>query len=140
MSLETAIRGSCEPSRLLDLIENFIVYEEDKAGLIKKLAKNHQFLGVNRAIVEVISSQDRPQGEAGRLGVFWHTQGSGKSLSMVFFCQKILRTVPGNWTFVIVTDRQELDEQIYKTSSPPGRSPTPRFTLTAGRIQAAALG
>jgi len=115
VSLETAIRGLCEPSRLLDLIENFIVYEEDKAGLIKKLAKNHQFLGVNRAIVEVISSQDRPQGEAGRLGVFWHTQGSGKSLSMVFFCQKILRTVPGNWTFVIVTDRQELDEQIYKT-------------------------
>lgn len=115
MSLETAIRGLCEPSRLLDLIENFIVYEEEKAGLIKKLAKNHQFLGVNRAIVEVIRSQDRPEGEAGRLGVFWHTQGSGKSLSMVFFCQKILRTVKGNWTFVIVTDRQELDEQIYKT-------------------------
>jgi len=115
VSLETAIRGLCEPSRMLDLIENFVVYEEDKAGLVKKLAKNHQFLGVNRAIVEVIRSQDRPQGEAGRLGVFWHTQGSGKSLSMVFFCQKILRTVPGNWTFVIVTDRQELDEQIYKT-------------------------
>lgn len=115
VSLETAIRGLCEPSRLLDLIENFIVYEEEKAGLIKKLAKNHQFLGVNRAIVEVIRSQDRPEGEAGRLGVFWHTQGSGKSLSMVFFCQKILRTVKGNWTFVIVTDRQELDEQIYKT-------------------------
>lgn len=70
---------------------------------------------MNRAIVEVIRSQDRPEGEAGRLGVFWHTQGSGKSLSMVFFCQKILRTVKGNWTFVIVTDRQELDEQIYKT-------------------------
>ncbi|MBU3000018.1 type I restriction endonuclease subunit R [Roseovarius nubinhibens] len=115
VSLETAIRGLCEPSRLLDLIENFIVYEEEKAGLIKKLAKNHQFLGVNRAIIEVIRSQDRPEGEAGRLGVFWHTQGSGKSLSMVFFCQKILRTVKGNWTFVIVTDRQELDEQIYKT-------------------------
>lgn len=115
VSLETVIRGLCEPSRLLDLIENFIVYEEEKAGLIKKLAKNHQFLGVNRAIIEVINSQDRPQGEPGRLGVFWHTQGSGKSLSMVFFCQKIMRTVPGNWTFVIVTDRQELDEQIYKT-------------------------
>ncbi len=115
VSLETAIRGLCEPSKLLDLVENFIVYEEEKAGLIKKLAKNHQFLGVNRAIIEVIRSQDRPEGEAGRLGVFWHTQGSGKSLSMVFFCQKILRTVPGNWTFVIVTDRQELDEQLFKT-------------------------
>lgn len=115
VSLETVIRGMCDPERLLDLIENFIVFEEEKSGLIKKLAKNHQFLGVNRAIIEVIRSKERPEGEAGRLGVFWHTQGSGKSLSMVFFCQKILRTVKGNWTFVIVTDRQELDEQLYKT-------------------------
>lgn len=115
VSLETVIRGLCDPARLLDIVENFIVYEEEKSGLVKKLAKNHQYLGVNRAIIEVIQSKDRPEGEAGRLGVFWHTQGSGKSLSMVFFCQKILRTVPGNWTFVIVTDRQELDEQIYKT-------------------------
>ena len=115
VSLETAIRGMCEKDKLLDLVENFIVYEEEKAGLIKKLAKNHQFLGVNRAIVEVLQSRDRPEGEPARLGVFWHTQGSGKSLSMVFFSRKILRTVPGNWSFVLVTDRQELDEQIYKT-------------------------
>ncbi|WP_298433379.1 type I restriction endonuclease subunit R [uncultured Jannaschia sp.] len=115
VSLETVIRGLCAPDKLLDVVENFIVFEEEKSGLVKKLAKNHQFLGVNRAIVEVITSKERPKGEAGRLGVFWHTQGSGKSLSMVFFCQKILRTVPGNWTFVIVTDRNELDEQLYKT-------------------------
>ena len=115
VSLETVIRGMCAKERLLDLIENFTVFEEANAGLIKKLAKNHQYLGVNRAITEVIKSKERPEGEAGRLGVFWHTQGSGKSLSMVFLCQKILWTVPGNWTFVIVTDRQELDEQIYKT-------------------------
>lgn len=115
VSLETVIRGLCAPDKLLDVVENFIVFEEEKSGLVKKLAKNHQFLGVNRAIVEVISSKERPEGEAGRLGVFWHTQGSGKSLSMVFFCQKILRTVPGKWSFVIVTDRQELDEQLYKT-------------------------
>lgn len=115
VSLETAIRGMCAKDKLLDLVENFIVYEEEKAGLIKKLAKNHQFLGVNRAIVEVLQSRDRPEGEPARLGVFWHTQGSGKSLSMVFFSRKILRTVPGNWSFVMVTDRQELDEQIYKT-------------------------
>lgn len=115
VSLETVIRGLCPPDKLLDVVENFIVFEEEKSGLVKKLAKNHQFLGVNRAIVEVINSKERPEGEAGRLGVFWHTQGSGKSLSMVFFCQKILRTVPGNWTFVIVTDRNELDEQLYKT-------------------------
>src|SRR6056297_1276759 len=120
VSMETAIRGLCDKDRLLDLVENFIVYEEEKAGLIKKLAKNHQYLGVNTAITEVIRSKERPEGEAGRLGVFWHTQGSGKSLSMVFFCQKILRTVVGNWTFVIVTDRQELDEQIYKTFSATG--------------------
>ncbi|WP_116087780.1 type I restriction endonuclease subunit R [Tropicimonas sp. IMCC34011] len=115
VSLEAAIRGMCAKGKLLDLVENFIVYEEDKAGLIKKLAKNHQYLGVNRAIVEVMKSRDRPEGEPARLGVFWHTQGSGKSLSMVFFSRKMLRTVPGNWSFVMVTDRQELDEQIYKT-------------------------
>lgn len=120
VSLETAVRGLCDKDRLLDVVENFLVYEEEKAGLIKKLAKNHQYLGVNRALEEVIRSKERPQGEAGRLGVFWHTQGSGKSLSMVFFCQKILRTVPGNWTFVIVTDRQELDEQLYKTFAATG--------------------
>lgn len=120
VSMETAIRGLCDKARLLDMVENFIVYEEEKAGLIKKLAKNHQYLGVNAAIEEVIRSKERPEGAAGRLGVFWHTQGSGKSLSMVFFCQKILRTVAGNWTFVIVTDRQELDEQIYKTFAATG--------------------
>jgi len=115
VSLETAIRGMCAKEKLLDLVENFIVYEEEKAGLVKKLAKNHQYLGVNRAIIEVLQSRDRPEGEPARLGVFWHTQGSGKSLSMVFFSRKILRTVPGSWSFVMVTDRQELDEQIYKT-------------------------
>ncbi|PWG73638.1 hypothetical protein DF186_22020, partial [Enterococcus hirae] len=79
-----------------------------------------QYLGVNKAINELQRIKDRPAGEAGRLGVFWHTQGSGKSLSMVFFTQKIHRTIPGNWTFVIVTDRNELDEQIYKTFAATG--------------------
>lgn len=115
VSLETVIRGTCAKGKLLDLVENFVVYEEETGGLVKKLAKNHQFLGVNRAIVEVLRSRERPEGEPARLGVFWHTQGSGKSLSMVFFSRKILRTVPGNWSFVMVTDRQELDDQIYKT-------------------------
>lgn len=120
VSLETAIRGMADPHRLLDIIENFTVFEEAQGGLIKKIAKNHQYLGVNKAIAELLRVKDRPQGEAGRLGVFWHTQGSGKSLSMVFFTQKIHRTVPGNWTFVVVTDRQELDEQIYKTFAATG--------------------
>ncbi|MEM9762079.1 MAG: type I restriction endonuclease subunit R [Pseudomonadota bacterium] len=112
---ETLIRGTCEPVRLLDIVENFTVFEKARGGLVKKVGKNHQVLGVNKAIASLAHVQQRPEGEAGRLGVFWHTQGSGKSLSMVFFCQKILRKVPGNWTFVIVTDRQELDEQIYRT-------------------------
>ncbi|SDA41104.1 type I restriction enzyme, R subunit [Pseudomonas sp. NFACC15-1] len=120
VSLETAIRGVGEPSRLLDIVENFTVFEEVTGGLIKKIAKNHQYLGVNKAIDEVWRTKDRPKDQAGRLGVFWHTQGSGKSLSMVFFAQKILRKIPGNWTFVIVTDRNELDEQIYKTFAATG--------------------
>lgn len=120
VSLETAIRGMGDPRRLLDIVENFTVFEEAQGGLIKKIAKNHQYLGVNKAIAELLKVKDRPAGEAGRLGVFWHTQGSGKSLSMVFFTQKIHRTVPGNWTFVVVTDRQELDEQIYKTFAATG--------------------
>ena len=106
MSLETMIRGTCEPSRLLDIVENFILFSETKGGLVKLVAKNHQYLGVNNAIAAL---QEIKKNQ-GRLGVFWHTQGSGKSFSMVFFAQKVLRKVPGNWTFVVVTDRQELDE------------------------------
>lgn len=120
VSLETAIRGIGEPSRLLDIVENFTVFEDVAGGVVKKIAKNHQYLGVNKAIAEVWRTKDRPKDQAGRLGVFWHTQGSGKSLSMVFFAQKILRKIPGNWTFVIVTDRNELDEQIYKTFASTG--------------------
>ncbi|HBO8903247.1 TPA: type I restriction endonuclease subunit R [Pseudomonas aeruginosa] len=120
VSLETAIRGIGEPSGLLDIVENFTVFEDVAGGVIKKIAKNHQYLGVNKAIAEVWRTKDRPKDQAGRLGVFWHTQGSGKSLSMVFFAQKILRKIPGNWTFVIVTDRNELDEQIYKTFAATG--------------------
>jgi len=120
VSLETAIRGIGEPSRLLDIVENFTMFEDVAGGVIKKIAKNHQYLGVNKAIAEVWRIKDRPKDQAGRLGVFWHTQGSGKSLSMVFFAQKILRKIPGNWTFVIVTDRNELDEQIYKTFAATG--------------------
>lgn len=120
VSLETAIRGIAERERLLDIVENFTVFEEAPGGTIKKMAKNHQYLGVNKAIEELKRIKDRPRDQAGRLGVFWHTQGSGKSLSMVFFTQKIHRKIPGNWTFVIVTDRNELDEQIYKTFAATG--------------------
>lgn len=112
VSLEVMLRGTCEPSRLLDLLENFTLFSEHKAGLVKVLGQNHQYLGVNNAIAATLTA--RKQGH-GRAGVFWQTQGSGKSLAMVFFAQKILRKIPGNWTFVVVTDRVELDDQIAKT-------------------------
>ena len=109
-SIETAIRGVCEPARLLDLVENFTLFQEVPGGLIKILAKNHQVLGVNNALASLRDIA----GNHGRLGVFWHTQGSGKSFSMIFFAQKALRKVSGKYSFVVVTDRQDLDEQIYK--------------------------
>ncbi len=112
VSLETMIRGTCDKARFLDLVENFTLFSERKAGLVKIIGQNHQFLGVNNAIASTLAA--RVAGN-GRGGVFWQTQGSGKSFSMVFFAQKILRKVPGNWTFVIVTDRVELDGQIATT-------------------------
>ncbi|MDK9703994.1 MAG: type I restriction endonuclease subunit R [Sulfuritalea sp.] len=112
VSLEVMLRGTCAPQRLLDLVENFTLFSEHKAGLVKVIGQNHQFLGVNNAVRKML---DARQLGHGRGGVFWQTQGSGKSFSMVFFAQKVLRKLPGNWTFVVVTDRVELDEQIAKT-------------------------
>lgn len=105
---DTLMIGMCKPENLLDIIENYTLFQETKGGTIKICSKNHQFLGVNSAIDRFKTNTD------GKLGVFWHTQGSGKSFSMIFFVQKILRKIKGNWTFVIVTDRTDLDEQIYK--------------------------
>ncbi len=127
ISLETMIRGVCRPDRLLDLVENFVLFVESKGGLRKLLAKNHQYLGVNSAIDAVKSIRRN----AGRLGVFWHTQGSGKSFSMVFFSQKILRKLPGNWTFVVVTDRVDLDDQIYKNFAHAGAVTEPEDAVRA---------
>lgn len=110
ISLDTMIRGTCEPAKLLDLVENFSLFNESSQGVIKLIAKNHQYLGVGSALKAVEGIREN----RGKLGVFWHTQGSGKSYSMVFFSQKILRKVPGNWTFVVITDREDLDDQIYK--------------------------
>ena len=112
VSLEVMLRGTCDRSRLLDLVENFTLFSEHKAGLVKILGQNHQYLGVNNAIASMLEARQLGHG---RGGVFWQTQGSGKSFSMVFFAQKILRKLIGNWTFVVVTDRVELDEQIAKT-------------------------
>lgn len=121
------IRGTCEPAKLLDLIENFILFSESEGGLVKLLAKNHQYLGVNRAIKAV----EEIRKNQGKLGVFWHTQGSGKSYSMVFFSQKILRKLPGNWTFLVVTDREDLDNQIYKNFAGAGAVTEPENQVRA---------
>jgi len=124
VSLQTMLRV-CEPKRLLDLVENFTLFQEAPGGLIKLTAKNHQYLGVNNALEALADIRQRE----GKLGVFWHTQGSGKSVAMMFFAQKVLRKIPGNWTFVVVTDRQELDGQIYKHFASAG-------VVTEGRAQA----
>ena len=124
VSLQTMLRV-CEPKRLLDLVENFTLFQEAPGGLIKLMAKNHQYLGVNNALEALADIRQRE----GKLGVFWHTQGSGKSVAMMFFAQKVLRKIPGNWTFVVVTDRQELDGQIYKHFASAG-------VVTEGRAQA----
>jgi type I restriction enzyme R subunit len=112
VSLEVMLRGTCDRTRLLDLVENFTLFSEHKAGLVKVLGQNHQVLGVNNAIASMLEARKLGHG---RGGVFWQTQGSGKSFSMVFFAQKVLRRLAGNWTFVVVTDRVELDDQIAKT-------------------------
>jgi len=112
VSLEVMLRGLCDPERLLDMAENYTLFSEHKSGLTKIIGQNHQFIGVNNAIRAMLKAREEGHG---RGGVFWQTQGSGKSFSMVFFAQKVLRKIPGNWTFVVVTDRVELDEQIAKT-------------------------
>lgn len=152
--------GMLAKERLLDIVENFILFDASRPGGTRKIvARNHQVLGVNSAVASVLRQEElktkyplelrlkyrlakitmpekadpaaaagqeqrrelevplveRAHAELGRLGVFWHTQGSGKSYSMAFFAQKVRRVVPGNFTFVIMTDREDLDRQIYRT-------------------------
>jgi type I restriction enzyme R subunit len=163
---ETLLNAMLHPVCLLDLVENFILFDDSKSGGTRKIvARNHQVLGVNRAIDSVKKQEDlkkqfpererlrfiipekfpepsicdmdpscapiisdpevlkkfklplieRAHPDLGRLGVFWHTQGSGKSYSMAFFTEKVRRVVPGSHTFVLMTDRDDLDDQIFKT-------------------------
>src|SRR5438132_11244002 len=127
VSLERMIRGTCDKRRLLDIVENFTLFSDASGNIRKIIAKNHQYLGVNSALEAVYSIRENQ----GRLGVFWHTQGSGKSFSMIFFAQKVLRKIPGNWTFVIVTDRDDLDNQIYKTFASVGAVTEPEEEVRA---------
>lgn len=165
---QALLDGMLAKERLLDLVENFILFDDSRAGGTRKVvARNHQVLGVNNAVHSVerqetlkqqfpperrlvsytvpkpelllaaddsatalhdasqfaVSSQDdeelplvkRAHPDLGRLGVFWHTQGSGKSYSMAFFAEKVRRVVPGNFTFLVMTDREDLDDQIWRT-------------------------
>lgn len=151
--------GMLAKDRLIDLLENFILFDDSKRGPTRKIvAQNHQVLGVNRAVDSVKYQEElkkefpdgsrtidyypepkleeasstalvaeglsaplelplvkRAHPDLGRLGVFWQTQGSGKSYSMIFFVEKVRRVVPGNFTFVVMTDREDLDSQIYKS-------------------------
>jgi type I restriction enzyme R subunit len=97
VSLDTILQGTCEQRRFLDILENFLLYLETGGSFLKVMAKNHQYLGVNNAI----ASFEKIQENQGKLGVFWHTQGSGKSFSMIFFSQKILRKFPGHYVQVL---------------------------------------
>ena len=168
LDAEVLLNGMLAHDRLLDIVENFILFDESKPGATRKvIARNHQVLGVNRAVASVARQEDlklefplerrlkhrvvelplesrapprdppalpmvaeeaapyiprgpvdiveRAHPELGRLGVFWHTQGSGKSYSMAFFAEKVRRKLEGNFTFLLMTDRNDLDSQIYNT-------------------------
>jgi type I restriction enzyme R subunit len=106
-SVRLFVEGLLDKERLLDYIENFILFQNQS---VKIIAKNHQFLGVNNLMESVKNRKVL----GGKLGVFWHTQGSGKSYSMVMFTRKVKRKIPGNFTFLIITDRVDLDTQIHK--------------------------
>ena len=107
VSADYFVDGLMHKDTLIDYIENFILFENKS---IKIIAKNHQFLGVNNLMESVKNRKELK----GKLGVFWHTQGSGKSYSMVMFARKVRRKVEGNFTFLVITDREDLDNQIYK--------------------------
>ncbi len=113
VSLDTMLRGTCAPHRLMDLFENFLLFDESRGDVVKLMAKNHQYIGVNKVLENVTNINELK----GKLGVYWHTQGSGKSYSMVFLCEKIHRKLGGAYTFLIAVDRTELENQLYDTFS-----------------------
>ena len=111
VELATMLRGICKKENFLDLLENFILFDHSGGKTVKILARNHQYLGVNQAVETYKNREDLK----GKLGVFWHTQGSGKSYSMLFFAQKIRRKFEGSPTILVLTDRDELNKQISDT-------------------------
>ena len=131
VALETMLRGICKKENFLDLYENFILYDHSDGKTVKILARNHQYLGVNEAVKAYRERQLRE----GKLGVFWHTQGSGKSYSMLFLSQKIRRKFPGSPTIVVLTDRDELNKQIcgtFEACGLLGKTEGKKFMATSG--------
>lgn len=131
VALETMLRGICRKENFLDLLENFILFDHSGGRTTKILARNHQYLGVN----EVVKAYASRKLKEGKLGVFWHTQGSGKSYSMVFLAQKIRRKFAGSPTIVILTDREELNKQIsdtFENCGLLGKTKASQFIATSG--------
>ena len=119
-ALEVLIKGVFEPSRFLDLVRNFVVFSDESSGLVKRVAKYHQFWAVNTAVDSTIVASG-PDGDR-RGGVVWHTQGSGKSLEMVLYAAKMMRSqAMGNPTLVFITDRNDLDDQLFTEVFAPAR-------------------
>ena len=131
VALETMLRGICRKENFLDLLENFILFDHSGGRITKILARNHQYLGVN----EAVKAYAERKLNNGKLGVFWHTQGSGKSYSMVFLAQKIRRKFAGSPTIVVLTDRDELNRQIsdtFENCGLLGKAKAGQFMATSG--------
>lgn len=129
-ALEVLIKGVFEPKRFLDLLQNFVVFSDETAAdkatgqptrvLVKRVAKYHQYWAVNAAVESTVQAS-RPDGDR-RGGVVWHTQGSGKSFEMVFYAAKIMRDPRmSNPTMVFITDRNDLDDQLFGETFAPAR-------------------
>ncbi len=131
VELETMLRGICKKENFIDLLENFILYDHSGGHTVKILARNHQYLGVN----EAVKAYGARALNDGKLGVFWHTQGSGKSYSMLFLAQKIRRKFAGSPTIVVLTDRDELNTQIsdtFENCGLLGKTKASQFIATSG--------
>jgi type I restriction enzyme, R subunit len=112
--IEVLLQGMCNKHTLLDLIKHFIVFEDDGGKITKKLAAYHQYYAVKNAVKKTIQAAS-PDGDK-KVGVIWHTQGSGKSLSMLFYTGKlVIEPDLANPTIVVLTDRNELDDQLFNT-------------------------
>ncbi len=127
--MEVLVRGVFQPTRFLDLVRSFVSFSDERAGLVKRLAKYHQFHAVNKAVAGTVQAMGR---DDRRAGVVWHTQGSGKSLEMLFCVTKLMgHPAMENPTVVVITDRNDLDDQLFDEVFAPAR------TLPERPIQAA---